>query len=293
MTLTSLSGRPIEAEGRAVGGRAVLRLRDVSGIARELTDLSASHEQADGRRRHHARRARCAAGAGVGARRRRPADLRERRLCARGGSSRCHGRGDARTGTARPRRPRPNSDAARAAGKPYAGRLPAIVAGQRRIFDVVDAPSGAGSAGMAIDRTEAAAMRAELDRMIEAHRRVLDQLATGVAIFNVDRKLTFYNTAFRSLFELDAGFLDQTPTDSAVLDRLRSAPQAARGAGFPAVEAAALRGLPRGRAEGAHVAPAGRAHACASSPRPIRKAASPISTTTSPSGSTCTGATTR
>ena len=94
---------------------------------------------------------------------------------------------------------------------------------QRRIFDVVDAPSGAGSAGMAIDRTEVETMRAELARMIEAHRRVLDQLATGVAIFNVDRKLTFYNTAFRSLFELDAGFLDQTPTDSAVLDRLRAA----------------------------------------------------------------------
>jgi signal transduction histidine kinase len=50
----------------------------------------------------------------------------------------------------------------------------------------------------------------------------LDQLATGVAIFNVDRKLAFYNAAFRSLFELDAGFLDQTPTDSTVLDRLRA-----------------------------------------------------------------------
>lgn len=87
---------------------------------------------------------------------------------------------------------------------------------------MVDAPSGAGSAGMAIDRTEAEAMRGELARMIEAHRRVLDQLATGVAIFNVDRKLTFYNTAFRALFELNAGFLDQTPTDSAVLDTLRA-----------------------------------------------------------------------
>ena len=111
---------------------------------------------------------------------------------------------------------------ARAGGGPYSERLPAIVAGQRRIFDVVDAPSGAGSAGMAIDATEVEAMRAELARMIEAHRRVLDQLATGVAIFNVDRKLIFYNAAFRSLFELDAGFLDQTPTDSAVLDRLRA-----------------------------------------------------------------------
>ena len=113
-----------------------------------------------------------------------------------------------------------------------------------------------GSAGMAIDRTEAEAMRSELKHMIEAHRRVLDQLATGVAIFNADRKLIFYNTAFRSLFDLDAGMLDQTPTDTAVLDTLRSRPQAAGGAGFPAMEAAALRSLSRGRTEGTHVASA-------------------------------------
>ncbi|MGH6684963.1 MAG: PAS-domain containing protein, partial [Pseudolabrys sp.] len=110
----------------------------------------------------------------------------------------------------------------RADGSTFSERLPAIVAGTRRMLDVVDVPSGAGSAGIAIDVTEVESMRAELLHMIEAHRRVLDQLATGVAIFNVDRKLIFYNTAFRSLFELDAGFLDQTPTDSAVLDTLRS-----------------------------------------------------------------------
>ena len=87
---------------------------------------------------------------------------------------------------------------------------------------MLDAPNGAGTAGMAIDRTEVEAMRTELARMVDAHRRVLDQLATGVAIFNVDRKLIFYNAAFRSLFELNAGFLDQTPTDSALLDTLRA-----------------------------------------------------------------------
>jgi len=59
-------------------------------------------------------------------------------------------------------------------------------------------------------------------RLIVAHRRVLDRMATGVAIFAADGKLTFYNAAFRSLFELDPGFLDQTPTDNAVLDRLRA-----------------------------------------------------------------------
>ena len=150
---------------------------------------------------------------------------------------------------------------ARAGGGPHSERLPAIAAGQRRIFDVVDAPSGAGQRRHGDRRTEVEAMRADLARMIEAHRRVLDQLATGVAIFNVDRKLIFYNAAFRSLFELEAGLLDQTPTDSRRARHPAHRPQAARGAGLPAVEAAALRGLSRGRAEGAHVAPAGRPHA--------------------------------
>src|SRR5213076_3407920 len=58
---------------------------------------------------------------------------------------------------------------------------------------------------------------------MDAHRRTLDQLATGVAIFGSDRRLSFCNAAYRSLWDLDAGFLDQGPTDSAVLDRLRAA----------------------------------------------------------------------
>ena len=45
MTLTTSAGRPLEAEGRAVGGRAVLRLRDVSGIECELMDLAARHDR--------------------------------------------------------------------------------------------------------------------------------------------------------------------------------------------------------------------------------------------------------
>jgi signal transduction histidine kinase len=222
MTLTSLSGRPVEAEGRAIGGRAVLRLRDVSGVERELIDLSTSHDRLLGDVATM-RAALDALPAPVWAR-----DERGRLIFVNVAYARAVEAEDATDAVARElelldRGAREELGQARAAGKSYAGRLPAIVAGQRRIFDVVDAPSGAGSAGMAIDRTEVATMRAELSRMIEAHRRVLDQLATGVAIFDVDRKLTFYNAAFRSLFELDAGFLDQTPTDSAVLDRLRSA----------------------------------------------------------------------
>ena len=39
MTLTTLAGRPIEAEGQVVGGRAILRFKDVSGVKRELAEL--------------------------------------------------------------------------------------------------------------------------------------------------------------------------------------------------------------------------------------------------------------
>jgi signal transduction histidine kinase len=221
MTLTTTAGRPIEAQGRAVGGRAVLRLRDVSGIERELIDLAERHDRllsdvetlkalldslpepvwardAEGKlvfvNSAYAR--------AVEAKDSTDAVERELELLDRG----------ARHELAR----------ARSINELYSGRLPAIVAGSRRIFDVVYAPSGAGSAGMAIDRTEVETMRTELARMVEAHRRVLDQLATGVAIFNVDRKLIFYNTAFRSLFDLAPALLDQTPTDSAVLDALRT-----------------------------------------------------------------------
>ncbi len=222
MTLTTATGRPAEAEGRAVAGRVVLRLRDIGGIEQELVDLAAKHDRlaadlatlttlldslptpvwardAQGRlvfaNVAYARAVEAADGA--------DAVARELELLDHG----------AREQVAQ----------ARAGTMPYAARLPLIVAGSRRIFDVIDAPSRNGSAGMAIERTEAETMRAELARMIEAHRRVLDQLATGVAIFNVDRKLTFYNTAFRSLFEFDANFLDQTPTDASVLDALRTA----------------------------------------------------------------------
>jgi signal transduction histidine kinase len=221
MTLTTSAGRPLEAEGRAVTGRAVLRLRDVSGIESELMDLAARHDRLMGdvetmkallnslpapvwARDHDGQLIFVNAAYARAVEAKDPSDAVTREL------------------ELLDRAARDNLARAHAVGGPYSERLPAIVAGQRRIFDVVDAPSGAGSAGMAIDATEVDAMRADLARMVEAHRRVLDQLATGVAIFNVDRKLIFYNTAFRSLFELDAGLLDQTPTDSAVLDTLRT-----------------------------------------------------------------------
>jgi signal transduction histidine kinase len=105
----------------------------------------------------------------------------------------------------------------------YAGRLRAIVAGARRTFDILDFRTETGSAGIGSDATEVETMRGALARLSDAHRRTLDQLSTGVAMFDADQRLTFYNAAYRALWDIDAGFLDQSPTDSAVLEELRAA----------------------------------------------------------------------
>src|SRR5271166_962197 len=45
MSLTTLRGRYVEAEGRAIGGRAVLRIKDLTGAKRDLVDLEVRHQK--------------------------------------------------------------------------------------------------------------------------------------------------------------------------------------------------------------------------------------------------------
>jgi len=53
--------------------------------------------------------------------------------------------------------------------------------------------------------------------------KTLDQLSSGVALFDDQRRLIYYNESYRRLWGLDRAFLDSKPDDSSVLDRLRAA----------------------------------------------------------------------
>jgi signal transduction histidine kinase len=222
MTLTTQTDRLIEADGQAIGGRAVLRLRNVSGIRHELADLLVRHHK-QMEETEALRTLVDAVTAPIWAR-----DTTGRLTFANKAYARAV---EARDGADVIERGIELFDRAARTGllraeqttQSYAGRLPAIVSGARRSFEVQSFPIRSGSAGIGIDVTEADRMRTDLARMAEAHRRTLDQLATGVAIFGVNQRLAFYNAAYRSLWDLDAGFLDQEPSDSAVLDRLRAA----------------------------------------------------------------------
>ena len=176
---------------------------------------------------------------------------------------------------------RENIARSRAAGEAYAGRLPAIVAGTRRSFDVLDFRTETGSAGIGIDATEAETMRSALARMIDAHRRTLDQLSTGVAIFDADQQAYVLQ---RRLSRLVGSRRRLISTRRRPIRRCSNALRAARKLpeeqDFRQWKAELHEAYRAHRAEGARMAPARRPHACASSPRPIPTAASPICSTT-------------
>ena len=222
MTLPTLNGGAIEADGRAIGGRAVLRLKDASVVKRDLINLDARHQKliTEIESLHTLIET---LPSPVWTR-----DVMGQLVFVNAAYARAVEANDAADAVERriellDRAAREDITRTRTAGAAYAGRLPAIVAGARRSFDVHDFPTSTGSAGIGIDATEAETMRAELARLVDAHRRTLDQLATGVAMFGADQKLTFYNTAYRALWDIDTGYLDQNPSDSSLLDRLRAA----------------------------------------------------------------------
>ncbi|SDO15622.1 PAS fold [Afipia sp. GAS231] len=222
LNLSTSNGRAIEAMGRAIGGQAIVRIRELGGLRRELAESNLRYKtlqeetellrdfaaaapwpiwakSTEGNLRYaNTAYVRATEGASV-------ADAIQRNLELLETEQR--------------------SDMSRTlhGHSTFNARLPIVVGGERRIYDVQAVKLAGGSAGIAIDASEATSLRAAMDRMAEAHRRTLDQLSSGVAVFDGQRRLAFYNESYRRLWGLDQAFLDANPDDSSVLDRLRAA----------------------------------------------------------------------
>ncbi len=123
------------------------------------------------------------------------------------------------------------ADALRESGV-WKRRASAVVNGERRTFELVEVRTALGSTGVALDATEIASMRAEMERNEDDYSRMIDRLSTAVAIFDKSKRLTLYNAAYRQMWSLEPAFLDQGPTDGEVLDRLRSKRQLPEQANF-------------------------------------------------------------
>lgn len=116
-----------------------------------------------------------------------------------------------------------------------------VLGGRRRAWRVASEPIGDSEVlSFAVEVTETEETRETLKRHVEAHDETLDHLDDAVAIFGVNRRLTYHNSAFRDLFHLDAAWLDERPTHAEMLDRLRQRRKLPETADYPGWKAREL-----------------------------------------------------
>ena len=183
-----MAGGHVEADGRAAGGRAILRLREVAGRKRDLSRILDQHRllvrntQPDARCstalpmpvwfRHDDGRIEWVNEAYVKAvEARDDKEVRERQI------------------ELLEMRQREAVQAALAKGEPYRERVHIISGGARKAHDVVVLPLDGATAGAAIDVAALETAQGELGRHVAAYERTLDRVATGVAIFGPDQRL--------------------------------------------------------------------------------------------------------
>ncbi len=220
MILRTASGGHLEADGRAAGSRAILRLRDVAGYKRDL-GLILDHQKMIARDVRSSRALLDALPS--------PAWLRDAsgRLTwvNRAYVQAVDAENDSEVITSQiellESRQRRAIERAHKNGKVFHERLALIVGGDHRPHQVIAVPQAEASAGVAIDVAELELARDALDRKVSAYDRTLDRVSTAVAIFNAERHLTFHNEAYRKLWQADEAWLKTAPQDGVILDRLR------------------------------------------------------------------------
>ncbi len=131
-----------------------------------------------------------------------------------------------------------------ASGTPQSESHHVVVEGSRRLLEIGEHPAGDGTLiGLAIDRTGAEELEAELRRHVGAHDAVLENLGSAIAIFGPDFKLRFFNGSYALLLGLNEDFLRGEPVLGDILEALREARRLPEQSNFPEYKREWLRGL--------------------------------------------------
>jgi signal transduction histidine kinase len=219
--VVSLRGRHLELDGRPVSGSAVMRIRDVSGERLQLAQLRDSFAVSEGAL-DGLRGALETADMPAWTR-----DALGRIVWCNVAYARAVDAPDAVAAIDTggeifdPAVRRETTAAVKETGV-WKRRASAVVGGDRRTFDAVEARSQVGSAGVARDVSEIVALQADMERNEDDYSRMIDRLSTAVAIFDKAKRLTLYNAAYCQIWSLEPAFLEQGPSDGEILDRLRA-----------------------------------------------------------------------
>jgi signal transduction histidine kinase len=213
-------GELLEADGRAAGGLATLRLRPLAGERRDITRLA-----------HEARRLNRQVERLTAILDKAPLPIwlrdNDRHLIWANQAYVQATGSDSVTSVIRDRLElvapdtiAPVEQPAGASG-PERRRGQAFINGRNHYLDIVEIPVVEGEAGFAFDVTALEEVRGELSRHESAHASTLDKLTTAIAIFGADQRLRFSNAAFANLWNLEPSWLATRPSDGEILDRLR------------------------------------------------------------------------
>lgn len=106
----------------------------------------------------------------------------------------------------------------------YVRNTPAIVLGERRQLEVKVQPLAHGRTLVwTADRTDVLEEVAARSRLLNAQRTLFEHLHTGVAMFDETQSLTFYNSAYTRMWDLDESYLNSHPKIADIIERLRVA----------------------------------------------------------------------
>lgn len=101
-------------------------------------------------------------------------------------------------------------------------RLPIMVQGERRIFDLSLAPVKSGLAGgIALDVTETQIAHETAERRLEIEMDFVNRLPLAIAVFDSAQILRRYNKSYARLWGLDDVWLAANPSLGDILSRLR------------------------------------------------------------------------
>lgn len=208
-------GELLEADGRAAGAHAILRLRPLAGDRRQMTELSYDTSKLSKQvQRLSAMLDSAPFPVWIKDEQGKLVWLNRAYMVAIEASDLNQA---LRTGTVLFR-----DEASPHSSDSPAGRIRTVLKGSVRSFNIHEQKVEGGTSGFAIDVTALEEAEKELERHIKAHASTLDKIDTAIAIFGPDQRLRFFNQAYVDLWNLDPGWLQGKPSDGEVLDRLRA-----------------------------------------------------------------------
>ena len=220
LLLKTTAGAHLEADGRAAGTRAVLRLRDVAAYKSDLVKMLAHHSQTV---------AELKSGRAV-------LDALPMPVWLKDAGGRIEWANQAYVEAVEARslqevrerqlellesRQRKTVAVGLAKAQRFSKRMPLVINGERRAHDVVVTAAETSTAAIAVDVAALERAEGELNRQMSSYDRTLDRVRTAAAVFDREQRLTFYNEAYRKLWQLEAAWLDSKPSIGELLDRLR------------------------------------------------------------------------